>query len=196
MPALISAWAEARNTASGCVSSARTLVTLTINKATLVVTADNQTKVYGTANPPLTFQYSGWVNGVEAIDIAPTISTTVDGTTAVGSYPGSITLTGGSDNNYTFNFVAGNFQVTVAVLTITADNQNKTYGQTFTFTGSEFTTAGLANSDAVNTVTLTSIGTPATATIGTYPIVASAAVGTGLSNYTINYTNWYTNCYV
>ncbi|NEU06700.1 hypothetical protein GZH53_00085, partial [Flavihumibacter sp. R14] len=74
-----------------------------VTKAVLTVTADNQTKVYGASNPALTFQYSGWVNGVEAIDTAPTASTTVNGTTNVGSYPGAITLAGGLDNNYSFS---------------------------------------------------------------------------------------------
>ncbi len=77
----------------------------TVTKASLTVTADAKTKVYGTANPELTFQYSGWVNGVEAIDVAPSISTTINETTAIGIYYDAITLSGGSDNNYTFSFV-------------------------------------------------------------------------------------------
>ena len=38
-------------------------------------------------------------------------------------------------------------------------------------------------------MTLTSAGAAASATVGTYNIVPSAAVGTGLSNYTISYDN-------
>ncbi|NGY38053.1 hypothetical protein FQU23_011090, partial [Flavobacterium sp. XN-5] len=42
------AWAQARNTISGCKSATRTLVTVTITKANLAVTANTgQTKVYG-----------------------------------------------------------------------------------------------------------------------------------------------------
>ena len=37
--------------------------------------------------------------------------------------------------------------VNPAALTITADNASKTYGQTVTFTGSEFTSTGLQNGD-------------------------------------------------
>ena len=36
---------------------------------------------------------------------------------------------------------------------------------------------------------LSSAGGPASATVGSYPIVASAAQGSGLTNYTIFYTN-------
>ena len=95
-----------------------------------MVTANNQTKVYGAANPFLTFTYSGWVNGVETIDTPPTAATTVNGTTEVGSYPGSITLSGGLDNNYILNLIAGDFEVTKAVLIATADNKYKYCGQT------------------------------------------------------------------
>jgi hypothetical protein len=76
-------------------------------------------------------------------------------------------------------------------LTVTANNQTKTYGQTVTFAGTEFTTGGLVNGDTVTSVTLTSSGAAATATVGgsPYTIVPSAAVGTGLTNYTVNLVN-------
>jgi hypothetical protein len=38
-------------------------------------------------------------------------------------------------------------------------------------------------------VTESSTGAPASATVGTYNIVPSAATGTGLGNYTIGYVN-------
>ena len=65
----------------------------------------------------------------------------------------------------------------------------KTYGDLVTFAGTEFTPAGLVNGDVVTSVTLTSAGAAAAAAVGTYPIVPSAAIGTGLGNYTITYTN-------
>ena len=81
--------------------------------------------------------------------------------------------------------------VNKAALTITANNASKTYGQTVTFAGTEFTTAGLVNGNGVTSVTLTSSGAVATAGVSgsPYSIVPSAAVGTGLSNYTISYVN-------
>src|SRR5262249_51160153 len=67
----------------------------------------------------------------------------------------------------------------------------KAYGSAFTFAGTEFTVSGLNNGDSVSSVTLTSAGAPATATVAgsPYAIVASAAVGTGLGNYTISYVS-------
>ena len=76
-------------------------------------------------------------------------------------------------------------------MTITANNASKTYGQTATFAGTAFTTSGLVNGDTVGSVTETSTGAAATAAVGTYPIVPSAATfSAGLSsNYTITYAN-------
>jgi hypothetical protein len=76
-----------------------------------------------------------------------------------------------------------------APLTITANSTSKTYGQAVTFAGTEFTTDGLVNGDTVTGVALTSAGAAVAAGVGSYPIVPSAAVGSGLSNYTISYAN-------
>ena len=43
--------------------------------------------------------------------------------------------------------------------------------------------------DSVTSVTLSSAGAPVTASVGTYPIMPSAAVGSGLSNYAIGYAD-------
>jgi hypothetical protein len=76
-------------------------------------------------------------------------------------------------------------------LTITAKNATKAYGATVTFAGTEFTATGLLGTDTVTSVSLTSAGAAATATVAgsPYPIVPSAAVGTGLANYAITYVN-------
>ena len=93
--------------------------------------------------------------------------------------------------NYTITYVDGELTVNPAPLTITADDRSKVYGQTVVFAGTEFTTSGLLNADSVTSVTLASAGAPATATVAgsPYAIVPSAAVGTGLGNYTISYVD-------
>ncbi|MFZ0707842.1 MAG: Ig-like domain-containing protein, partial [Candidatus Korobacteraceae bacterium] len=74
-------------------------------------------------------------------------------------------------------------------LIITAKNESKIYGQTFTFDGSlgagEFTVTGLFSRDSVTSVTLMSDGAPSNAhvTVKPYPIIPSSAIGIGLSNY-------------
>ena len=42
-----------------------------------------------------------------------------------------------------------------AALAITANNASKTYGQTLTFAGTEFTSLGLQNGETIGSVTLT-----------------------------------------
>ncbi len=164
----------------------------TIGKAVLTATADDKTKVYGAANPTLTFQYSGWVNGVEAIDVAPAITTLLDGTTIVGTYADAITLSGGSDNNYTFNLVAGDMEVTARPITITANmGQTKVYGNTdpsaltYTVSGDGLATgdvfAGVLQRVAGETVNTYAINR------GTLAIVAGAV--NKESNYTLTYVS-------
>ena len=68
--------------------------------------------------------------------------------------------------NYIITYVNGTFAVDPAPLTITAVNEGKTYGTTFTPVGStQFTTSGLVNSDGVASVTLTSTGYASNATV-------------------------------
>src|SRR6185437_14858887 len=55
--------------------------TLTVGKAPLTLTADNQSKTYGDANPGLTFSVDGLVNGdtrATALTADPALATTAD----------------------------------------------------------------------------------------------------------------------
>ena len=164
---------------------------LTVTTAPLTITADNQTKVYGAALPTLTASYSGFVDGDTAANLStqPTLTTTATAGSHVGSY--TITASGAADSDYSISYVPGTLTVTAAGLTITADSTAKTYGQTVTFAGTEFSETGLLTSDSITSVTLTSAGAAATANVAgsPYAIVPSAAVGSGLGNYTIHYAN-------
>jgi hypothetical protein len=55
----------------------------------------------------------------------------------------------------------------------------------------DFSVSGLLNSDSVTSIALTSTGYPAAATVvgSPYTVTPSAALGTGLGNYTISYFN-------
>ena len=92
--------------------------TLTVEKAMLTVTAGNQTKIYGSENPELTFEYDGFVNNedVSVINTSPTASTTATEASAVGDY--DIVLSDGIDNNYDFNYVSGTLTIEKAPQTI------------------------------------------------------------------------------
>jgi hypothetical protein len=156
------AWAETVN-ATGCRSTTRTEVSLTISKAPLSITAENKTKLYdGSVFPTASYTvtYSGFVGGENQTDLSGTLafSGTALAATDFGTY--IITPGGLSSGNYEISYGDGELIINQKALTITADNQGKVYGEVFTFDGDEFTAVGLVNSDAITSVTLVSDGAP------------------------------------
>jgi hypothetical protein len=159
------------------------------DKVILDVIASSATITYGDADPVITPAYSGFTggDGASALNVAPSCSAT--GPFTAISSPHTSSCSGGSDDKYDFNFINGSVTVNAKALTVTASNANKIYGSVASFIGSEFTTPALVGTDSVISVTLTSTGSDATATVGGYDIVPSAAIGTGLGNYSISYAN-------
>jgi subtilisin-like proprotein convertase family protein len=159
--------------------------TLSVTTAPLNITAVDQSKLYGAELPTLTASYSGFVNGDDASSLgtAVTLSTTATAASTIGTYP--ITASAAVGTNYSISYVAGTLTVSTAPLSITADDKSKLYGAelpTLTASYSGFVNGDDA-SDLGTAVTLSTTAT-ASSTIGTYPITASAAVGT---NYSISY---------
>ncbi len=115
------------------------------------------------------------------------------GAANAGSY--TITPSGlySNQQGYNISYAAGTLTVNPATLTVTANNASKTYGQTAMFAGTAFTSSGLQNGETIGSVTETSTGSTATATVagGPYAITPSAATGGtfSASNYTIAYVN-------
>ena len=103
----------------------------TVEKATLTVTSDDQEKVYGSANPVLSFTYDGFIPGENesALGTKPFASSAIDASSAVGVYTGAVIIDGGVDNNYQFIYVPGDFSIIQATLTVTADSKSKVYGE-------------------------------------------------------------------
>ncbi|MDO9372760.1 MAG: MBG domain-containing protein, partial [Ferruginibacter sp.] len=160
-----------------------------------------QSLTYGGSNPIFSVTAGGsglsyqWQYNTPAL---PTIWNNVGANSTSYTVPGPDLSFNGRQYRVVVTGTCGNVTSTSALLTVnakaltvTADNRTKTYGDAVTFAGTEFTTAGLVNGDAVASVTLTSAGAAATATLAgsPYSIVPSAATGTGLSNYTLSYTN-------
>jgi hypothetical protein len=101
--------------------------TLTINKAHLTVTADNQIMNHGDKLPVLTYSIAGFVNGESASVVhgAPSLNTTASSSSPAGYY--SITVSPGtlSASNYTFNFVNGTLTVQPKVLDVRVEYGSK-----------------------------------------------------------------------
>ncbi len=93
--------------------------TLTVEKAQLTITADDQTTSYLSAYPALTFTCVGFVYGedISVLDVTPVAATEATSGSPVGTY--SITLTGGSDNNYDLVLISGVLTVTRIPQTVT-----------------------------------------------------------------------------
>jgi hypothetical protein len=107
--------------------------------------------IYGTALPAFTATYSGLVNSDTAANLTQpvTFATTANTGSPVGTYP--ITITGGASPNYSLSFNSGALLVARAILTITADDKSKVYGDPLpAFTA---TYKGLVNGDTPASLT-------------------------------------------
>ncbi len=171
--------------------------TLTINKAHLSVTADNQSKPFdGQVFTAFTATLAGFVNNENLANSGVTGAASFSGTATTGVDKGNYPITPGQGTlaatNYDFTiFSSGTLNVGVATLTITAKPQSKTYGTGYTLDATQFTTSGLLNGDTVGSVTLSSLGSTATAAAGSYAITPSAVTGGTFSpsNYAILYSS-------
>jgi len=171
--------------------------TLTVNGAPLTVTANSVSKIYGQG---LTFAGSAFTSvGLLNGDTIGSVTETSPGAAATaGVVGGSYAITpsnatGGTfiPANYALTYAPGTLTVAPATLTVTANSVSKIYGQGITFPGPAFTSVGLVNGDTIGSVTETSPGAAATASVagGPYFITASNAAGGtfNAANYTTSY---------
>ena len=115
----------------------------TVTKASLTISADNKTRAYNSVNPALTYTITGFANSeTEAvIDALPLTSTTALQDSPVGTYP--VTVTGGSDDNYTFVLIDGTLTIikTDQTISFTAIPEKLLVKDSFTLAASS--TSGL-----------------------------------------------------
>ena len=164
----------------------------TITPATLNVTADGQSKLYGALDPEFTYT-------VEGLKYEDTKEAVFEGTLtrAVGEEVGIYAITQGSltaGNNYTISFTGANLIISKAKLTITAKPKTITYGDDPANDG--VTYSGLADTDdesvlsgsltyAYNTVANgTGAAYTTTSEPGSYYIIPS---GLSAANYVITF---------
>lgn len=161
---------------------------LTITERAITVTADPQTKSYGTADPALTYQItSGTLLPGDSITGA---LTRVPGEN-VGTYAiqqGTLALSG----NYTLNYVGANLTITPVSLIITANDDSKLYDQVPYSGGNGVTYSGFVGSDNETNAlsgTLTYSGNSQGAVnVGSYDITPGGLTANN-GNYAINYIN-------
>ncbi|SNT23981.1 filamentous hemagglutinin family N-terminal domain-containing protein, partial [Noviherbaspirillum humi] len=159
--------------------------TLTVTPATLTVTADDKSRLYGDANPAFSASYAGFRNGDTAAGLAGNLSFSTPANTAsnVGSY--AVTPSGQSSGNYSISYVDGTLSITPAPLTVTADNASRQYGlanPVFTASYSGFKNGDMAS--ALGGTLAFSTAATAASNVGSYSVTPS---GYTSSNYSISY---------
>ena len=175
------------------------------NSPTLTVTSTDQVKTYGQDGAPIVsnaYTVTGLVNAATFGNVftQDTAANTVIGnatstgsptTTNVGSYAIDVTPVSATTGYTLTKNSTGNLTVNQAALTVTANNQTKTYGNTFTFSSTEFTNSALQNGETIGSVNLASAGAVNTANVVGSPYAISANTATGgtfnANNYAINY---------
>ena len=90
---------------------------LTVNKATLQIIAEDKARPEGARNPRLTAQYLGFVNGDtgDNLDVPVSLATAAVRGSAPGAYP--IVASGAADGNYRIRFVDGTLTVRAKIPT-------------------------------------------------------------------------------
>src|SRR6202043_306678 len=99
--------------------------TLTVDQATLTVTAGNASRAYGAANPTFTATAAG-AQGADTFTL--TASSTATTSSPVGTYTIVPVATGTNLANYNVIYVDGTLTVGQATLTVTAGNASRAYG--------------------------------------------------------------------
>ena len=90
--------------------------TITVNPATLTVTANNASQAVGAPNPPFSASYSGFTNGdsPSVVSGSPAFSTPANSSSPAGVYPIDVSQGTLAAASYTFAFVPGTLSVVAA----------------------------------------------------------------------------------
>ena len=193
--------------------------TLVVNARPITLTAQEQSKVYGNT---FTLDDTAFTvkdidgdsvlpNGesIDAVNISSTTGIDASTTADVGTYADELVISsqtgsaGFNASNYDISYTDGDLVVNARLISITAQEQSKVYGNTFTLDDTAFTVTDtdgdslLPNGesiDAVNISSATGVDASTTANVGTYAdeLVISSQTGSAgfdASNYEISYTD-------
>src|SRR5205823_4539891 len=151
---------------------------LTITARDLTVTADAKSKIYGDADPALTYTHGTLYNGDTNSVFTGTLSR------ASGESIGTYAITQGTlsaGSNYNIIFTGANLTIDPRAVTVTADAKSKTYGNADPALTYQITSGSLAFSDSFSGALIRVAGE----NVGTYAIVqGTLALST---NYTLTY---------
>ena len=160
---------------------------INVNRATLLITANSATRVYGQQNPAFTVTYAGLTNGDLPSSLGGSLhfSTAATASSPVNTY--SVVPGGLTSANYAITFAGAKLVVTPASLTITANNQSRVYGQPNPPLTVYY--QGFVNGDTPASLTApVALSTPAVLAsfAGSYPIFVGGAAS---PNYAIRFVS-------
>lgn len=158
---------------------------LTINKRSLIATANSLSREYGEENPELTIAYEGFVNNENesVLSERPIASTTATKYNNVGTY--AINLSEGSATNYDLTLKPGVLTINKAPLSVIANDATRVYGDnnpafTLRYEGLKLGETEPKMEKQISIVTTANIAS----SVGEYSITASDGVAT---NYQLSY---------
>ena len=155
--------------------------TLTIAPRSITVTTDNQSRVYGNANPVFTYQVggSGLVNGDTLSGALATPATAASNVGVYGITQGTL----GSPNYTISAFTGANLTVTPRPITVTADAQSRVYGDANPALTYQVGGSGLVNGDTLSGALATSA--TSASSVGVYGITQGSLAAS--SNYAFSF---------
>jgi filamentous hemagglutinin family protein len=188
----VSGLALGNNAAGNYTLTGANPVTADITKAHLTVTADNQSRLYGAANPTFTETLSGFVPGETSAVVTgtPRGSSAAASGTGVGNSVITANATGLSATNYEFTtFTPGTLTITPAPLTVTANADGKTYNGVAYSGGNGVAYSAFVNGETPSVLggALSYGGTSQGATNAGSYVIAPGGLTSG--NYMISYVN-------
>ena len=154
---------------------------LTVTPRSITVTADAASRVYGDANPVLTYQVggSGLVNGDTLSGALATSATAASNVGVYGIAQGTL-----ASPNYTVSSFAGaNLTVTPRAITVTADAKSRAHGDANPVLTYQVGGSGLANGDTLSGALATSA--TASSNAGVYGITQGSLAAS--SNYAFTF---------
>ena len=168
---------------NGNYEPASDTATISIGRAAATVTAGSGSKIYGAIDPVLTPSASGFLAS-DAINVTQAAR---DAGENVGAYATHAIAGGAAAGNYEVTFVDGSLTITMAPLSVTANDVTRTYGVAnpplnVTITGF---VAGDTAAVLGGTLSVVTTATPLSP-LGSYPIIPS---GLTSSNYDIAFVN-------
>ena len=160
--------------------------TLSITPAQLTIKAKDVSKIYYEENPSFTYVCTGFVNGDNAstaLQVQPTLSTTANQASNVGTY--EIIAKDASSNNYNIVYAPGVFSIIKRPLVAKVGNFERIYGEENPSFTVEY--EGFVGNDSENSLSIKPTAKSSaisTSNVGTYPINVS---GGDATNYKFSY---------